>query len=411
MHAPLPSPPLHVPAFAAGEVRGYSKLALSASKLSPSTSSPRAVGTAAAAVSGPSVWPGGRGLLEVKKVLYGLAKPYISRIESTGDPANDWQLFFGQSEQVPTFVHLHVDHAPPSSASGSLAPSSTSTSSSTSASSPASVSLGGAAGAEAKSAADGAAGAAPATGRAVRPIPFCGGVLVQVLAGPPDPRIAGDALAQAKSAVATSSSSSSSAPATDGESAGEGKAEEGVDVEESEAARVKRLQLEHISRRVLQLDMRALMEEYGVVGYLRALLGEDPASVDVDVAAASSPETDAPTSTTTASPSSSSPISPSSSMDFEALDTLCKTRGWVYRQDHFFCRCSQIPAKERIVNLPRSILDELRGDGGATFTCDYCAASVTASVSDIDDVIAKRDSSRSGGSSGAAQGGKAGSIS
>ncbi len=287
--------------FAVGELRGFSRLDLTRSKLEEEKKKEEAAGTTSTAEgeeakrvmtspTGAVLWAGSQGLFEVKKTLYGLAQPYVTRIMSSSDPATDWQTFFDQSEQVPTFVHFHVDyneHYTPASPSSSPSATAGKAASTSTATIPTTTTT----------------GSTTTSTSAEGPIPFCGAVLIQVIAGPPCPEIKA-AIEQedaervtnkqraknaslaaesdtASSSPSTSTSTSSAVPEaelatmtleqTEAQGAG---AEEGVNVNETEDARIKRLELERMQKRAFSLDMRHLMETVGVAGYVNVLLGE-----------------------------------------------------------------------------------------------------------------------------------------
>eukprot|EP00461_Guttulinopsis_vulgaris_P003321 UN03322 len=44
-----------------------------------------------------------------------------------------------------------------------------------------------------------------------------------------------------------------------------------------------------------------------------------------------------------------------------------------YRPLQFFCRCFQTPPKDKLIGLPKDLLESLMQDESVTFTCDFCA--------------------------------------
>lgn len=301
------------------------------------------------------------GIMQVSKVLYGMHTPYVSKTPATGHPAEDWNTFFSQSEQIASFMHCAVDIT--TAGSGTPVSTSESVAGLREGTHESGAVLGG--GVTVSTAAE----AAEATGgHGLQPgqsavslapiaesdVKFCGGVLVQVLAGSPDPVLAADILsARPRPAncndtpTSTGTSADTSNTASGAEIGGQGH------VEETDDAYVKRVQLERLRARVLSLDMAALVASHGVAGYVAAVLGRDPALLTVTP----------PTVTETLG------FNAAGERDFEALERRCVDSsyttqqaakapgvaeaygarlGWAYRPVAFFCRCSQAKPEQKV---------------------------------------------------------------
>jgi redox-regulated HSP33 family molecular chaperone len=426
----------YIEGFAVGEVRGYAKfeqlrVAKALAGLEASQAAKAAAAAAAEAAtepeapesdaasssalaSTPAFAPdAGTGVMQVSKILYGMHRPYTSKTHATADAASNWNDFFANSEQIASFLHLEYDVA---AAAGSTP--------------------GPAAAAAAATPAVAAAGATPApeAGAAAAPssrlspvseedVRFCGGVLVQVLAGAPDPALAAEILAERAAAKAAADAAAVTAVSSKAGAGSETVGGQGH-VEETDDSYVKRVQMERLRARVRGLDMQRLMGSCGVAGYVAAVLGEGSAIVAAagaaegaaDAAAAENAE-NAETETTTPAALAALGATPSAvresgwnlhgEFDFEALERrlisstyaqqqLAKdpetvralygeNRGWAYRPVAFFCRCSQAKPEEKLRQLPVDVLDELAAEGEAVFTCEFCRHEVVCNAQQLGD--------------------------
>jgi len=276
-----------VESFAVGELRGYAKCSHALlDKCGSDLASVVREGKA-------------RGVFTMKKVLYGLAKPYESLIVTSGDPAQDWQLMFDQSEQVPTFIHVQIDTTPSAN------------------------------------------GPAKAT--------FCGGILVQVLAGPSDPSFS-QAVEQGEIA----------ADSTDGDR-----------TKETDTERIKKMQLALVKKAVGSLNMRSVMESQGVVGYIDQMLKAAEAH-----AKSGNPKPEV--------------VPEPPKVSAESLENIAKQNGWRYRPQAFFCRCASLKAVDRLKTLPIQLLMQIREEGkGERLTCGFCNSPTDVTHQDVVDAISQ----------------------
>jgi redox-regulated HSP33 family molecular chaperone len=384
----------------------------------------------------------GEGVMRVSRVLYSQSTPYMTSVHAQGTAQQDWATLFRQSEQIPTRVITHCDvtDSPLDKVLGVDAQGNV-----TRAMTPEEIVA-----SQAPSAA--AAAAAPATTAsdhsaettldadklAQDPLlylhvpeddaQFAGAVVIQVLAGAPDPVVAAEVLAardqtkakEAKGKHVKGSVTGVADPDADAEAEADTEADTEVDadadVEETDEQYVKRVQLERLQARAASLDMRGIMTQHGVAAYVACLLGETVESLGQRAAEGGVAEGNV-----------------NGEFDFEAMerylidsgirekalkkaaeaapaadvvqDVLSGVQGAVaahqykyhfqYRPVAFFCRCYQTKVEHKLAQMPVDLLQSLREDGGAAFTCDYCNAKQDVTVEHLEEAIHSKEAKES----------------